>query len=45
MLWQRVGWVNGDFEKRQEVQKMAFPEGIYWNREKGNYQTVTKTRK
>ena len=32
-------WSNGDFEMRQEVQKMAFPEGIVWNRENNNYLT------
>lgn len=32
-------WSNGDFEMRQEVQKMAFPEGIVWDRENCNYLT------
>lgn len=32
-------WSAGDFETRQEVQKMAFPEGIVWNRENDNYLT------
>ena len=32
-------WSNGDFEMRQEVQKMVFPEGIVWDRENCNYLT------
>ncbi len=32
-------WMNGDFEKRQQVQQMAFPNGIVWDREKCNYLT------
>ena len=32
-------WSNGNFETRQEVQKMAFPDGIVWDRENCNYLT------
>ena len=32
-------WTNGNFEMRQEVQQMAFPEGIVWDRENCNYLT------
>ena len=32
-------WMNGDFEKRQQVQQLAFPEGIVWDKENCNYLT------
>ena len=35
----RALWDGSDYEMRQEVQKMAFPEGIVWNRENDNYLT------
>ena len=32
-------WSNGNYEMRQEVQNMAFPEGIVWDRQNDNYLT------
>ena len=32
-------WVDGDFESRQELQKLVFPSGIFLNKENGNYRT------
>ena len=32
-------WIEGDFESRQELQKLVFPSGILMNRENGNYRT------
>ena len=30
-------WVDGDFESRQELQKLVFPSGIFLNKENCNY--------
>ena len=32
-------WVDGDFESRQELQKLVFPSGILLDKENGNYRT------
>ena len=32
-------WIDGDFESRQELQKLVFPRGIFLNKENGNYRT------
>ena len=32
-------WIDGDFESRQELQKLVFPNGILLNKENGNYRT------
>ena len=32
-------WIEGDFESRQELQKLVFPSGILLNKENGNYRT------
>ena len=34
-------WVNGDFESRQELQKLVFPNGIFLNKENCNYRTIS----
>ena len=34
-------WVDGDFESRQELQKLVFPSGILMNKENGNYRTIS----
>ena len=35
-------WIDGDFESRQELQKLVFPCGILMNRENSNYRTENK---
>ena len=30
-------WIDGDFESRQELQKLVFPSGILLDKENGNY--------
>ena len=32
-------WIDGDFESRQELQKLVFPNGILLDKENGNYRT------
>ena len=32
-------WVNGDFEERQMVQNILFPEGIFYDKENDTYRT------
>ena len=32
-------WVDGDFESRQELQKLVFPSGIFLDKENCNYRT------
>lgn len=32
-------WVSGDLEEKRRIQKMVFPEGIRYNREKDAYRT------
>ena len=32
-------WIDGDFESRQELQKLVFPSGILLDKENGNYRT------
>ena len=32
-------WIDGDFESRQELQKLVFPSEILLNKENGNYRT------
>ena len=32
-------WENGDYSERQKVQKLVFPEGIFYNRENDQYLT------
>ena len=34
-------WVEGDFESRQELQKLVFPSGFLMNKENGNYRTIS----
>ena len=34
-------WIEGDFESRQELQKLVFPSGILLNKENGNYRTIS----
>ena len=32
-------WIDGDFESRQELQKLVFPSGIFLDKENCNYRT------
>ena len=32
-------WIDGDFESRQELQKLVFPSEILLNKENDNYRT------
>jgi len=34
-----VLWENGDFQDRQRVQSLVFPDGISYDKENGNYRT------
>ncbi|MBR3918609.1 MAG: recombinase family protein [Clostridia bacterium] len=34
-------WIDGDFESRQELQKLVFPNGILLDKENGNYRTIS----
>ena len=34
-------WIEGDFESRQELQKLVFPSGIFLDKENGNYRTIS----
>lgn len=34
-------WIDGDFESRQELQKLMFPSGIFLDKENGNYRTIS----
>ena len=34
-------WIEGDFESRQELQKVVFPSGIFLDKENGNYRTIS----
>ena len=35
-------WKTSDLETRKRIQKLAFPDGIFYDREKGNYRTFNK---
>lgn len=35
-------WKTGDFQKRQKIQNLAFPKGVIWDREIGEYLTTTE---
>ena len=35
-------WKTSDLETRKRIQKLAFPDGIFYDREKGNYRTSNK---
>ena len=37
-------WVDGDFESRQELQKLVFPNGILLDKENGNYRTISLSK-
>ena len=34
-------WIEGDFESRQELQKLVFPSGIFLDKENCNYRTIS----
>ena len=34
-------WVDGDFESRQQLQKLVFPSGIFLDKENCNYRTIS----
>ena len=34
-------WIDGDFESRQELQKLVFPSGIFLDKGNCNYRTIS----
>jgi site-specific DNA recombinase len=32
-------WVSGDYDSKRKLQEILFPEGIWYDKEKGNYRT------
>lgn len=37
-------WHNSDLETKKQIQNLVFPNGIYWDKEIGNYRTSTRNR-
>lgn len=35
-------WKYGSFEGRQKIQKLAFPDGVIWNKQNGIPRTITE---
>ena len=38
----RTLWQNGNYQNRQEIQKLAFPDGVIWDRDLENYRTTNE---
>ena len=35
-------WKDGTYETKQNIQNLAFPDGLHWDRESDNYRTITE---
>ena len=33
-------WKTSSFDNKQKIQKLVFPEGLHWDKEKDNYRTI-----
>jgi hypothetical protein len=37
-------WHQADLETKRKIQNLVFPNGIYWDKEIGNYRTISRNK-